>query len=177
MRALLLLSIIAISICSGLHRTLIHRERRSHLSAIPKKVFAGEVHYSRIPYEYWEHRIQTIKALGMNALSVYIMWNYHEVQPGKWDFSTENRNLPQFLELAAKHNMSVLFRPGPYICGEWDFGGLPAYLLENKTSISLRSTNTQYMDAVKRYFTVLAPIVKKYDSKNGGPIVLLQIEN
>lgn len=111
----------------------------------------------------------------MNALSVYVMWNYHEVEQGKWDFSTENKNLPLFLDLATKHNMSVLLRPGPYVCAEWDFGGLPSYLLENKTSVSLRSTNQVYMAAVKRYFTAIAPIVIKYDSKNGGPIILLQI--
>jgi beta-galactosidase len=107
------------------------------------------------------------------------MWNHHEVQPGKWDFSNENRNLPGFLELAAKHNMSVLLRPGPYVCAEWDLGGFPAYLLENatNTSISLRSTNVVYMQAVWNYFSAIAPIIKKYDSKNGGPIVLLQIEN
>lgn len=73
--------------------------------------------------------------------------------------------------------MSVLLRPGPYVCAEWDFGGLPAYLLSNpiNTPISLRSTDPTYLAAVKSYFTAIAPIINKYDSKNGGPIVLLQI--
>jgi beta-galactosidase len=70
-----------------------------------------------------------VKSLGMNALSVYVIWNYHEVERGVFDFSTGSRNLPHFLELAEKHQMAVLFRPGPYVCAEWDFGGLPARLL------------------------------------------------
>lgn len=80
------------------------------------KIYAGEVHYSRIPVEYWEHRILMIKALGLNTLSVYIMWNYHETARGEFDFSTGNKNLPLFLEMAEKHGMMVLFRPGPYVC-------------------------------------------------------------
>ena len=80
------------------------------------KIFAGEVHYSRIPVEYWPHRVETIKAMGMNALSVYVMWNYHEVEPGVFDWETENRNLSKFLEVAQDYNMTVLIRPGPYVC-------------------------------------------------------------
>jgi beta-galactosidase len=85
-------------------------------NAIPSKLYAGEIHYSRIPVEYWEHRIQMVKALGLNALSIYIMWNYHEIEAGRFDYSTENKNLPLFLDLAEKYGMKVLFRPGPYVC-------------------------------------------------------------
>lgn len=148
-----------------------------HAVALPGKIFAGEIHYSRIPVEYWEHRIQMIKGLGMNALSVYVMWNYHEVEPGVFDFSSENRNLPAFLDLAVKYKMAVFIRPGPYVCAEWDFGGMPAWLLENTTAVTVRTNTAQYMAAVKRYFEAIAPILKKYDSKSGGPIQLLQIEN
>jgi beta-galactosidase len=70
-----------------------------------------------------------IKALGLNALSIYVIWNYHEVSRGEFDLSTGNKNLWHFLELAEKYKMMVLFRPGPYVCAEWDFGGLPARLL------------------------------------------------
>lgn len=176
MRTLLICLLIIAVTCMS-YRTIHPHARRT--SKIPPKVFAGEIHFSRVPFEYWEHRIQMIKGLGLNALSVYVMWNYHEVELNKWDFSTENRNLPAFLDLAVKYNISVLLRPGPYVCAEWDFGGFPAYLLENSTSvpISLRSTNPVYLEAVKRYFTVLAPIIRKYDAQFGGPIVLLQIEN
>jgi beta-galactosidase len=70
-----------------------------------------------------------VKALGLNTLSVYIMWNYHEIEKGKFDFETENKNLGLFLNLAEKYGMKVLIRPGPYVCAEWDFGGLPSRLL------------------------------------------------
>lgn len=86
-----------------------------------------------------------VKALGMNALSVYIMWNYHEVERGKFDYTTENKNLSLFLTLAEKYEMKVLFRPGPYVCAEWDFGGLPARLLNIKDLV-IRANNKAYLD-------------------------------
>lgn len=94
-----------------------------------EKVFAGELHYSRVPVEYWEHRILMVKALGLNTLSVYIMWNFHEREDGSFDFQTGRRNLTLFLELATKHHMMVLIRPGPYVCAEWDMGGFPPRLM------------------------------------------------
>jgi beta-galactosidase len=144
-------------------------------SCLPEKIWAGEVHYSRIPVEYWEHRIQMIKALGMNALSVYVMWNYHEAKPGLFDFTTENRNLRGFLTLAQKHNMSVLLRPGPYVCAEWDFGGLPAWLLKEK-QIEVRSLDLTFMSRSKLYIEKMAEQIRPFLAPN-GPIVLLQIEN
>jgi beta-galactosidase len=80
--------------------------------------------------EYWPHRIETIKSMGLNALSVYVFWNYHEISKGVFDFETENKNLTHFLELAKKYDMDVLLRPGPYVCAEWDFGGLPPRFLD-----------------------------------------------
>lgn len=140
-----------------------------------EKIFAGEVHYSRIPVEYWDHRIKTIKALGMNALSVYIMWNYHEVEPGVFDFQTENKNLDKFLTLAANNNMSVLIRPGPYVCAEWDLGGFPSWLLREGTG-KMRMNDASFLSEVRKYFSQLAPIFNKFDhQKAGGPIKLLQI--
>lgn len=81
-----------------------------------------------------------VKALGLNALSVYVMWNYHEVEKGKFDYTTENKDLNKFLDLAEKYEMKVLFRPGPYVCAEWDFGGLPARLL-NVNNLVIRANN------------------------------------
>lgn len=85
-----------------------------------------------------------IKAMGLNTLSIYIMWNYHEVQRGLFDFYTENKNLPLFLDLAQKHQMMVLFRPGPYVCAEWDFGGMPARLL-SIDGLVIRANNPQFL--------------------------------
>lgn len=84
------------------------------------------------------------QALGLNALSVYIMWNYHEIERGKFDFSTDNKNLPLFLDLAQKYDMKVLFRPGPYVCAEWDFGGMPARLLAIQ-GLVIRANNKQFL--------------------------------
>lgn len=97
----------------------------------PIQLIAGELHYARIPEEYWRHRIQMIRALGCNSLSVYIMWNYHEISEGVYDFSSYGKNLSKFLDIANQENMYVLLRPGPYVCAEWDYGGQPSYLLKN----------------------------------------------
>ena len=86
------------------------------LLPLPDSVYGGEIHYSRIPVEYWEHRIQMMKALGFNALIVYVIWNHHEVRKGVFDYETDNRNLNKFLSLAEQYEMKVLIRPGPYIC-------------------------------------------------------------
>lgn len=112
--------------------------------------------------------------MGFNALSVYIMWNYHEVAKGKFDYTTENKNLALFLQLAQKYGFYVLIRPGPYVCAEWDFGGLPARLL-NINGIKLRANNAIYLAEVREYFASLVPILSPYLAVNSGPIVLLQI--
>lgn len=92
-----------------------------------------------------------VKALGLNSLSVYVMWNYHEIERGRFDYETENRNLSLFLSLAEKHEMKVLFRPGPYVCAEWDFGGMPARLLAVK-GLVIRANNKPFLEEVKIYF-------------------------
>lgn len=139
-------------------------------------IHAGEIHYSRVPWQYWEHRILLIKAMGLNSLSVYVMWNHHERERGEFDFETEDRNLVGFLKLAKKHDMKVLLRPGPYICAEWDFGGLPARLLGIE-GIEVRSDNAIYEQEVKVYFSALAPVIIPFLFANNGPIIMIQIEN
>jgi beta-galactosidase len=116
-----------------------------------------------------------VKAMGLNTLSVYMMWNHHESRPDVFDFSTENKNLTGFLELAKKHGMNVLLRPGPYVCAEWDFGGLPYYLIKDKM-IELRSTDPYFLNRTTVYFSKVAPLIKPYLAPN-GPIIMIQIEN
>jgi beta-galactosidase len=99
--------------------------------------------------------------MGLNALGVYVMWNYHEIETGKFDYETENKNLDLFLSLAEKHNMSVLFRPGPYVCAEWDFGGLPARLYSIR-NLKVRANNAEFLTEVKVYFGSLVPIIQKH---------------
>lgn len=112
---------------------------------IPEKIFAAEIHYSRIPHQYWEHRLQMVKAMGFNALSVYIMWNFHEVKKGMYDYVNGDRNLLGFLDLAHLYGFKILFRPGPYVCAEWDFGGMPARLLSIK-DLKVRGNNQPFLD-------------------------------
>ena len=143
----------------------------------PFVMMAGELHPARIPVEYWQHRIQMVKAMGFNTVSVYLFWNFYEAKPGEFDFVTENRNLERFLQLCQKHEMWVFLRPGPYVNAFWDLGGIPAYLLQY-SDIKLRnSSDVRYMEAVERYISKLSAIIKPYCVQNGGPILMIQVEN
>lgn len=145
----------------------------------PFQIRSGEMHPARIPVEYWQHRIQMAKAMGLNTISIYIMWNYHETSPGLFDFSTDNRDIESFIRLCQSQGMWVLLRPGPYVCAEWDLGGLPPYLLAYP-DIKLRTNSAadpRYMAAVQRYIAELAPRIAPLMVSNGGPILMLQVEN
>jgi beta-galactosidase len=146
------------------------------LDGKPFQIIGGELHPARIPKMYWQHRIQMAKAMGCNTIAVYIFWNYHESSAGVYDFTTDNKNLAEFLALCQKEKMWVLFRPGPYVCGEWDFGGIPTYLLKHN-DLKIRCTDTRYLAAVQKYITALAKVIKPFQCQNGGPIIMLQIEN
>lgn len=146
------------------------------LDGKPFQIIAGEMHPARVPKAYWRHRIQMIKAMGCNTVAAYIFWNYHEVSKGKFDFNTENRNMAEFVQLCAEEDMWVLFRPGPYVCAEWDFGGLPTFLLQIP-DIKIRCMDTRYMAAVQRYVTAMAAHVRHLQISKGGPILMWQVEN
>ena len=113
----------------------------------PYQVISGELHPARIPAAYWRQRIQMTKAMGCNTIAAYIFWNYHESEPGKFDFLTGNHNIAEFLRICKEEKMWVLMRPGPYVCGEWELGGIPPYLLRIP-DIKLRCMDTRYMEAV-----------------------------
>jgi len=146
------------------------------LDGKPFQIISGEIHYSRIPKKYWRHRIQMVKAMGCNTVATYVFWNYHETEKGKFDFSSENRDIVEFIKIVKDEGMWLLLRPGPYSCGEWSLGGIPPYLL-SIPDIKLRCTDTRYMQAVEKYIATLAQKVKPYLITNDGPIILLQIEN
>ncbi len=147
------------------------------LNKKPFQIRAGEFHPQRVPAEYWEHRIKMCKAMGLNTIAFYTMWNDFEQPDGKFDFSTGNRNIAAFLELCQKHGMWVLFRPGPYVCGEWDFGGLPSYLLKDKNAKIRTLADENFMKAQTRYLKAIAKVAKPFLIKNGGPILMTQLEN
>lgn len=149
------------------------------LDGDPFQIRSGEMHPARIPVEYWRHRIRMAKAMGMNTVSLYLFWNYFEHRPGVFDFTSERRDFVAFTRLCQDEGMWVLLRPGPYVCGEWDLGGIPPYLLRYP-NISLRvasADDPHYMAAVSRYFNRLVPLVKPLLVANGGPVLMIQIEN
>ena len=146
------------------------------LDGKPFLMRSGEMHPERIPREYWRHRIRMAKAMGLNVIAVYIFWSAHESAEGRYDFQSGNRDTARFLQLAKEEGMWVMLRPGPYCCGEWDLGGIPSYLLKDPKA-KLRCMDPSYTRAVARYFHALAGVVRPYLVKNGGPILLVQIEN
>ncbi|SHN39149.1 beta-galactosidase [Chitinophaga sp. CF418] len=146
------------------------------LDGKPYQIISGEMHPARIPKEYWKHRIQMAKAMGCNTIAAYVFWNYHEQEEGKFDFSSENRDIAAFVKLAQEEGMWVLLRPGPYVCAEWEFGGLPPYLLRIP-DIKVRCMDPRYMAATERYVKALAEQVKGLQVTNGGPILMVQVEN
>ena len=146
------------------------------LDGKPFQIISGELHPARIPKQYWRHRIQMTKAMGCNTIAAYIFWNYHEKTPGVFDFASENRNIAEFISLCKQEGMWVLLRPGPYVCAEWDFGGLPSYLLKIP-DIKLRCMDPRYMAAATRYIDRLAKEVKLLQCNYGGPILMVQVEN
>ena len=137
--------------------------------------YSGGMHYFRVPMEYWEDRMYKIKMAGMNTIQTYISWNSHEEVEGKFTFEGGN-NFTHFLTLAHNMGLSVVLRPGPYICAEWRFGGLPYWLL-NKPGIQFRMYNEPYIEAIAKWFAVLLPMVKPFLYTNGGPIITVQVEN
>lgn len=141
----------------------------------PFVVKAAELHYPRIPRAYWSHRIKMCKALGMNTLCLYVFWNYHEPQPDHYDF-TGNADLRAFIKLAAKEGMYVILRPGPYVCAEWEMGGLPWWLLKKK-DIRLREQDPYFMERLGRFERRVAAEVSDLTSDKGGPIIMVQVEN
>ncbi len=145
------------------------------LNGQPFVVKAAEVHYPRIPRPYWEHRIRMCKALGMNTLCLYVFWNIHEQQEGQFDFSGQN-DVAAFCRLAQKNGMYVIVRPGPYVCAEWEMGGLPWWLLKKK-DIRLREQDPYFMERVKIFEQKVGEQLAQLTIQNGGPIIMVQVEN
>jgi hypothetical protein len=142
----------------------------------PFQIRAGEIHPNRIPREYWRQRVRMAKAMGLNTISAYIFWNYFEIEEGRFDFTTERRNIAEFFKIVQEEGMWLLLRPGPYCCAEYDFGALPPYLLKYP-DIKIRCMDPRYTAAVERYVKEVAKIAKPFQVSAGGPILMLQIEN
>ncbi len=145
------------------------------LNGEPFVVKAAELHYPRIPRPYWEHRIKMCKALGMNTICLYVFWNIHEQEEGKFDF-TGNNDVAEFCRLAQANGMYVIVRPGPYVCAEWEMGGLPWWLLKKK-DIKLRELDPYFIERVRIFEKEVGRQLASLTIQNGGPIIMVQVEN
>jgi len=160
----------------GVNHTFILGGEDFLLDGKPFQIISGEIHPGRVPAEYWRHRIQMAKAMGCNTISAYLFWNHHESTEGIYDFRTGNRDISLFIDIAAKEGMWVIIRPGPYVCAEWEFGGIPPYLLRTP-GIKVRCMDPVYMKAAEKYISRLADVLRPHLINNGGPVLMIQIEN
>ncbi|ETP70319.1 hypothetical protein G159_01975 [Planococcus glaciei CHR43] len=141
----------------------------------PFQILSGGIHYFRTVPEQWEDRLQKLKALGLNTVETYIPWNFHEPKKGAFQFSGM-ADIERFIELAQRVGLYVILRPAPYICAEWEMGGLPSWLLKDK-GLVMRSSDPSFLKHVEDYFAVLLPKFKRHLYQNGGPVIAMQIEN
>ena len=146
-----------------------------YLNGKATPIYSGEMHYSRIPHEYWRHRLQMMKGMGLNTVATYVFWNWHETEPGKWDFEGD-KNLAEYIKIAGEEGMMVILRPGPYVCAEWEFGGYP-WWLQNIEGMEIRRDNEQFLKHTKLYIERLFKEVGHLQCTNGGPIIMVQCEN
>jgi len=145
------------------------------LDGKPFQILSGEMHYARIPRAYWRDRLKKLKAMGLNTVSTYMFWNFHEPRPGEFDF-TGRRDVAAFVRTAQEEGLWVMLRPGPYSCAEWDFGGFPAWLLATP-DIRVRSTDPRFLKAARRYMLHVGVELAPLQITRGGPIVVAQVEN
>lgn len=145
------------------------------LNGQPFKIISGAIHYFRLPTSQWEDSLYNLKALGANTVETYLPWNIHEPAEGVFDF-TGMKDVEAFVSLAQRLGLWVILRPSIYICAEWEFGGLPAWLLK-ESGIRLRSTDERFMSRVANYYQELLPRLAPLQVTQGGPVLMMQIEN
>ncbi|MFT3753370.1 MAG: beta-galactosidase [Paludibacter sp.] len=177
--SLFILVILSLGLASGQQNqagTFIAGDKEFLLNNKPFIIRAGELHYSRIPKAYWDHRIKLAKAMGMNTVCIYLFWNFHEQEQGVFDF-TGQKDVAEFVRLIQKNGMYCILRPGPYVCAEWDMGGLPWWLLKKDDLKVRRKSDQFFMDNVKIYLKEAAKQLAPLQIQNGGPIIMVQVEN
>jgi beta-galactosidase len=141
----------------------------------PLTIISGEMHYPRVPREYWRDRLLKARAMGLNTVSTYIFWNLHEPTPGRYDFSGQN-DVAAYIRIAGEVGLHVIVRPGPYVCAEWELGGYPAWLLANP-DIVLRSPDPAFTAPASRWLDRLGHELAPLFADRGGPIIAVQVEN
>ncbi|ESO09774.1 hypothetical protein HELRODRAFT_195009 [Helobdella robusta] len=151
------------------------RDKEFYLKGEKIRILSGAVHYFRIVPDYWLDRLQKLKFCGLNCVETYVPWNLHEEIKGEFKFEGI-LDLRSFIKMAHSLGLYVILRPGPYICSEWEFGGLPSWLLSD-ANMKVRSSYEPYLQAVEEYFNKLLPLVTDLQHSRGGPIICLQLEN
>jgi beta-galactosidase len=145
------------------------------LDGRPHRILAGALHYFRVHPDLWADRIRKARLMGLNAIETYVAWNQHEPHRGEWR-ADGDLDLGGFLDLVAAEGMHAIVRPGPYICAEWDNGGLPAWLFRDP-EVGVRRSEPHYVAAVSDYLRRVYEIVAPRQVDAGGPVILVQIEN
>ncbi|MFC5501998.1 beta-galactosidase family protein [Lysinimonas soli] len=145
------------------------------LDGQPFRVLSGAIHYFRVHPEQWADRIHKARLMGLNTIETYVPWNAHAPKEGSWD-ATGRLDLVRFLQLVAEEGMRAIVRPGPYICAEWDGGGLPAWLFRDGP-MRIRSSDPRFLAAVEGYFGHVLPMIEPLQVQHGGPVILVQVEN
>jgi beta-galactosidase len=145
------------------------------LDGRPLQIISGEMHYPRIPREYWRDRLQKARAMGLNTISTYVFWNLHEPKAGTYDFSGQ-LNVAEFIREAQQEGLHVILRVGPYVCSEWDLGGYPAWLLADP-KMELRSNQENFLRPAKEWLMRLGKELAPLQITRGGPIIAVQVEN
>lgn len=145
------------------------------LDGKPYLIRCGEMHFARIPREYWGHRLRMARAMGLNTVCAYLFWNVHEPERGRFNFSRD-ADVAEFCRLAQSEGLKVILRPGPYSCAEWDFGGFPYWLLQGP-EVKLRTRDTRYLQACRQYLRAVGGQLASLQATRGGPIIMVQVEN
>jgi len=156
-------------------KKLTYDSEKFYLDGEEYRILSGTIHYFRVPEEYWVDRLTKLKNCGFNTVETYTCWNLHERQEGNFDFSG-NLNLSKFIKTADDLGLNVILRPGPYICAEWDWGGLPSWLL-TYDKMKLRCYDETFISKVERYYTALFEQIRPHFASNGGNVIAVQIEN
>lgn len=146
------------------------------LDGKPFQIRCGEMHFSRVPREYWVHRLRTIKAMGLNTVCAYLFWNYHEWREGRFDWDGQ-RDAAAFCRLAQQEGLWVILRPGPYACAEWEMGGLPWWLLKQPGNAFLRTAGSAFVAPARRWLREVGRVLGPLQVTQGGPILMVQVEN
>ncbi len=141
----------------------------------PYQIISGTIHYPRVPREYWRDRMRKARAMGLNTVETYVFWNLHEPRPGVFDFSGQ-LDVASFIRTAQEEGLNVLLRPGPYVCAEWEAGGLPSWLIGDP-AVKVRTRDPKFLAAAQRYLDRVGKEVASLQVKHGGPIIGIQVEN